>query len=80
MAKPYDFKALLTAPLDRDLQMEKDDLAWATYGRAVHKHLISERYITAVNTACMAAGGTSQPVHYIAACIRAYLVTGTIAR
>lgn len=77
---PFDFKALLTAPLDPDLQMEKDDLAWAAYGRAVHKHLMSERYVTAVNEAVMSAAGSAQPVHHIAARVRAFIVTGTITK
>jgi hypothetical protein len=80
VTKPFDFRALLTAPLDPQLKMEDDDLAWAAYGRAVHKNLTSERYLTAVNTACLGASAATQPVHFIAASIRAYLIMGTIAR
>jgi hypothetical protein len=80
MAKPYDFKAMLTAPLDPDLQMEKAELAWAVFGRRMHQHMMNERFVTAVTTAVLAGIGMREPGRHTAACIRAYLLTGTITR
>lgn len=76
----YDFKQLLTEKPDPALMKDHNDAAWADFGRRVHANLMSERYITAVNTACISAGPSAQPVHHIAARIRAFIFSGTIAQ
>jgi inhibitor of KinA sporulation pathway (predicted exonuclease) len=77
---PYDFKQLLTEKPDPNLMDEHTQATWAYIGQRLYANMMSERYLTAVNNACISAGDSAQPVHHIAACVRAFILSGTITR
>lgn len=78
--QPFDFRALLKAPVDQQLVKDNSDAAWADFGRRVHANMMSDRWLTAVNTAMVAANSSAQPVHHIARCLRAFVFSGAITR
>jgi hypothetical protein len=73
---PTDFKAL--AKFDerarKAMVQELADAEWAAFGRTVHENLISERFVTALQTALLKGG----PSKDVARRLTAFLLTGTI--
>lgn len=77
---PADFQSCLDVDqrMRRALLDEQAEAQWADFGRTIHDTMVSEKFVTAIQTALLSTdpGGTRT----IARKLRTYLLTGTIAR
>lgn len=61
------------------MRKEVEDAMWADYGRAVHAHLLDERFVQAITACLLMHDGKELPQHSIARRLRVYLTMGTIS-
>ena len=79
---PFDFKALLEG-IAPQLKRDNDEMMWAYLGRRMYDNIMDERFTMAVVTTFLAAANPPAgiaPNQFAARRLRAYILSGTIAR